>query len=65
MAENCSDDDDAKAGIRKLRKSVIEELKMHDSFASVSIDCNMCECNVFAIKFLLDSSPISASLCCI
>ncbi|KAL8544537.1 hypothetical protein ACS0TY_004927 [Phlomoides rotata] len=32
MAEDCSDDDDAKVGIRKLRKSVIEELKMHDSF---------------------------------
>ncbi|CAA2979352.1 bifunctional TH2, mitochondrial isoform X1 [Olea europaea subsp. europaea] len=32
MAEECADDDDAKVGIRKLRKSILEELKMHDSF---------------------------------
>nr|CAD1820932.1 unnamed protein product [Ananas comosus var. bracteatus] len=31
MAEECSDDDDAKATIRELRKAVIEELKMHNS----------------------------------
>ncbi|KAL2482104.1 putative aminopyrimidine aminohydrolase [Forsythia ovata] len=32
MAEECTDDDDAKVGITELRKSVLEELKMHDSF---------------------------------
>lgn len=52
MAEECSDDDDAKVGIRILRKSVIEELNMHDSFVHVSIDKNM-QWHVFVIKFLL------------
>lgn len=37
MAEECADDDDAKVGIRKLRKSILEELKMHDSFVQVCI----------------------------
>lgn len=32
LAEECADDDDAKLGICQLRKSVLEELKMHDSF---------------------------------
>ncbi|KAK4480299.1 hypothetical protein RD792_013368 [Penstemon davidsonii] len=32
MAEECADDDDAKVGICELRKSVLEELKLHDSF---------------------------------
>ncbi|KAI7980300.1 hypothetical protein LOK49_Contig170G00010 [Camellia lanceoleosa] len=32
LAEECADDDDAKAVISQLRKSVLEELKMHDSF---------------------------------
>ncbi|CAA0814495.1 Probable aminopyrimidine aminohydrolase-mitochondrial [Striga hermonthica] len=32
MAEEFADDDDAKVGIYELRKSVLEELKMHDSF---------------------------------
>ncbi|KAI3459056.1 hypothetical protein Pfo_015719 [Paulownia fortunei] len=32
MAEECADDDDAKVGIYELRKSVLEELKMHDLF---------------------------------
>ncbi|XP_068665223.1 bifunctional TH2 protein, mitochondrial-like isoform X2 [Aristolochia californica] len=31
MAEDCADDDDAKAIMRRLRKDVLEELKMHDS----------------------------------
>ncbi|XP_039116819.1 bifunctional TH2 protein, mitochondrial [Dioscorea cayenensis subsp. rotundata] len=31
MAEDCADDDDAKAGISDLRKSALEELKMHNS----------------------------------
>ncbi|KAI3470410.1 hypothetical protein Pfo_027073 [Paulownia fortunei] len=31
MAEECADDDDAKVGICELRKSVLEELKVHDS----------------------------------
>lgn len=38
MAEECADDDDAKVGICELRKNVLEELKMHDSFVHVSID---------------------------
>ncbi|PIN11147.1 Aminopyrimidine aminohydrolase [Handroanthus impetiginosus] len=32
MAEECADDDDAKVGICELRKNVLEELKMHNSF---------------------------------
>ncbi|CAL5406911.1 unnamed protein product [Camellia sinensis] len=32
LAEERADDDDAKAVISQLRKSVLEELKMHDSF---------------------------------
>ncbi|GAV86216.1 TENA_THI-4 domain-containing protein/HAD domain-containing protein, partial [Cephalotus follicularis] len=32
FAEECADDDDAKVGISELRKGVLEELKMHDSF---------------------------------
>ncbi|KAL3520600.1 hypothetical protein ACH5RR_018749 [Cinchona calisaya] len=32
LAEECADDDDDKIGISELRKSVLEELKMHDSF---------------------------------
>lgn len=35
LAEECADDDDAKLGICRLRKSVLEELKMHDSFVKV------------------------------
>lgn len=38
MAEECADDDDAKVGITELRKSVLVELKMHDSFVQVSIN---------------------------
>ncbi|XP_028791046.1 bifunctional TH2 protein, mitochondrial-like, partial [Neltuma alba] len=30
LAEECADDDDAKLGISELRKSVLEELKMHN-----------------------------------
>ncbi|KAF5202932.1 Bifunctional th2 protein [Thalictrum thalictroides] len=33
LAEDCADDDEDKALIREMRKSVIEELKMHSSFA--------------------------------
>lgn len=32
MAEECADDDDAKFSISALRKAVLEELKLHDSF---------------------------------
>ncbi|KAK6911295.1 Thiaminase-2/PQQC [Dillenia turbinata] len=32
LAEECADDDDAKSAISNLRKSVMEELKLHDSF---------------------------------
>lgn len=35
LAEECADDDDAKAAISQLRKDVLEELKMHDSFVQV------------------------------
>ncbi|XP_077252750.1 bifunctional TH2 protein, mitochondrial-like [Tasmannia lanceolata] len=31
MAEECADDDDAKAAIYDLRKAVLEELRLHDS----------------------------------
>lgn len=37
LAEECSDDDDAKLAISDLRKAVLEELKMHDSFLQVRI----------------------------
>ncbi|KAF9610944.1 hypothetical protein IFM89_025853 [Coptis chinensis] len=33
LAEDCADDDDDKLSIRDMRKSVIDELKMHASFA--------------------------------
>lgn len=36
MAEECADDDEAKASICELRDAVVEELKMHNSFAEVS-----------------------------
>ncbi|XP_027088982.1 bifunctional TH2 protein, mitochondrial isoform X2 [Coffea arabica] len=32
LAEECADDDDAKIGINELRKNVVQELKMHNSF---------------------------------
>lgn len=32
LAEDCADDDDARLAISELRKSVLDELKMHDSF---------------------------------
>lgn len=32
LAEDCADDDDAKYEICELRKSVLEELRLHDSF---------------------------------
>ncbi|XVE62697.1 hypothetical protein DITRI_Ditri06bG0140600 [Diplodiscus trichospermus] len=32
LAEDCADDDDAKIAISELRKGVLQELKMHDSF---------------------------------
>lgn len=37
MVMEMADDDDAKVEVSKLRKSVIEELKMHNSFAKVCI----------------------------
>ncbi|GER51314.1 Haem oxygenase-like [Striga asiatica] len=39
MAEEFADDDDAKVGIYELRKSVLEELKMHDSFVQPTPTC--------------------------
>ena len=35
LAEECADDDDAKISISELRKAVLEELKMHNSFVQV------------------------------
>lgn len=35
MAAECADDDDDKLAISNLRKNVMEELKMHDSFVQV------------------------------
>lgn len=35
LAEECCDDDDAKVDFNDLKKSVLEELKMHDSFVQV------------------------------
>lgn len=35
LAEECADDDDAKLAISELRKAVLEELKLHDSFVQV------------------------------
>lgn len=35
LAEDCADDDDAKLAISELRKGVLEELKMHNSFVQV------------------------------
>lgn len=32
LAEECADDDEAKLAISELRKGVLEELKMHNSF---------------------------------
>lgn len=36
MAEECADDDDAKAAIFELKKGVLEAIKMHDSVVQVS-----------------------------
>lgn len=35
LAAECADDDDDKLAISDLRKSVMEELKMHNSFVQV------------------------------
>lgn len=35
LSEECADDDDDKIAISELRKNILEELKMHDSFAEV------------------------------
>lgn len=35
MAEECADDDDAKEAIFHLRRDVLEELKLHNSFVEV------------------------------
>lgn len=51
MAEECADDDDAKVGINELRKSVVKELKMHDSSGDVSINKTAAACVCF--KFLV------------
>ncbi|GMP68029.1 hypothetical protein CsSME_00027791 [Camellia sinensis var. sinensis] len=40
LAEERADDDDAKAVISQLRKSVLEELKMHDSFVQLNTRTN-------------------------
>lgn len=38
MAEECADDDDAKDGIKELRKAVNKELELHKSFSNVSVN---------------------------
>lgn len=38
MAEECADDDDAKDGIKELRKAVLNELELHKSYCNVSIN---------------------------
>ncbi|KAL6565321.1 beta ketoadipyl CoA thiolase, th2 [Orobanche gracilis] len=58
MAEEFADDDDAKAGICELRKSVIEELKMHSSFVQewgfdVPKESTPCAATVKYTDFLL------------
>jgi len=35
MAEEYADDDEGKVALSELRKGVLEELKLHDSFAQV------------------------------
>lgn len=50
LAEECADDDDAKVAITELRKSVLEELKMHDSFVQV-IYYNLSLFIVFCFSF--------------
>ncbi|KAF8392128.1 hypothetical protein HHK36_022470 [Tetracentron sinense] len=37
LAEECADDDEDKSAICKLRKGVMKELKMHDSFVQESV----------------------------
>lgn len=44
LAEECADDDDAKISISNLRKVILEELKMHDSF--VQVQCSHTFCNL-------------------
>ncbi|KZV58240.1 hypothetical protein F511_34227 [Dorcoceras hygrometricum] len=51
MAEECADDDDAKAGICQLRQSVLEELKMHDSVVKE-----------WGVDLSKDSSPDAATV---
>ncbi|CAK9137719.1 unnamed protein product [Ilex paraguariensis] len=41
LAEECADDDDAKVGISELRKNVLEELKMHDSFVQFVVGSHL------------------------
>ncbi|KAG5549697.1 hypothetical protein RHGRI_014858 [Rhododendron griersonianum] len=58
LAEECADDDDAKAAISQLRKAVIEELKMHDSFvqewgSDMVKDCRLNSATVKYTDFLL------------
>lgn len=58
LAEECADDDDAKAAISQLRKDVLEELKMHDSFveewgSGMVKDCSLNSATVKYTDFLL------------
>lgn len=46
LAEDCADDDDAKVEICQLRKNVLEELKMHNSFVEVNM-------NIFSLSLSL------------
>ncbi|CAN6485839.1 unnamed protein product [Victoria cruziana] len=51
MAEECADDDEAKASICELRDAVVEELKMHNSFAEA-----------WGVKLLEESAANSATV---
>ncbi|KAL1207549.1 Bifunctional TH2 protein [Cardamine amara subsp. amara] len=58
LAEECADDDDDKLAISNLRKSVMEELKMHDSFVQdwdldISKEVNVNSATLRYTEFLL------------
>lgn len=55
MAEECSDDDDAKAAINELRKAVLDKLKVYDSVVQV-------RSRTFLLLISLSSRPILSLL---
>lgn len=60
MAEDCADDDDAKEGISDLRKSALEELKMHNSIVEVSLEAS---CPIDFQGYLFDFSCLKLDFC--